>query len=162
MPSPITLVFDLAVPRRPGASDVGGNAKANAAGLPPPNPTTDLDATDWNQLGNLVVALAKTCPLLRLSVNQSGTTYSVGSFVSVSDNVVVGTFTLTRVTPGWVQITWPANTFPSAGANPSADVNGAVPGMISANPITNGVEVHIAGTSTTQASADLPFSICLW
>lgn len=159
MGSPTTLVFDLPVPRRPGLPDVGGAAKQNAAGLPPPNPTTDLDATDWNQVSALVVALAKTCPLLRLSVSQAGTNYAVGSFTTVSDNVSVGTFTLTRVTAGWVQVTWPANTFPNPNAQPEVDINGSVAGKASSNPITNGVEVHL---DSGAGSSDMPFSITLW
>lgn len=157
-----TLTYDLPVPARPGLLDVGGAAKQNAAGLPPPNPTTDLDATDWNQVSALVVALGKVCPVARISVNQSGTAYSVGSFTAAGDNVVIGNFTCTRQTIGWVQVTWPANTFPNAAAMPSADVNGPLAGFASANPITNGVEVHIAGTGSPSGSADLPFSICLW
>lgn len=161
MGSPTTPVYNLPVPRRPGLPDVGGAQKTNAAGLPPPNPTTDLDSTDWNQVSALVVALGKVCPVARISVNQSGTSYSVGSFTCAGDNVVIGSFTLARMTIGWVQVTWPANTFPNAAAQPTCDVNGALAGYGSANPITNGVEVHLAGTGG-GGSADLPFSITLW
>ena len=152
--APNASTFDLSPPRRPTANDFNGAAKIDDGNFQP-DPQTMPSAAEYNTLCLLHAALGKVAPVAVLSV-AGGVSPSITQFVCAGSLPVIGTFTVTRVSAGNVQITWPANTFPPSVAQPKAYLNGSTCGMITCSPITNGIQVYTFNTAGT--ATDLSFT----
>jgi hypothetical protein len=105
----------------------------------------------------LILALGRVMPVAVISV--AATTATVSSFGCAPSAVTTGTFTMTHPSGGVIEITWPANTFPTAVSKPMAALNNG-PGMIYAEAITNGVRVHTADSS--GSAVDLDFTVTIY
>lgn len=157
MASPNANTFDLSPPRRPGTNDFNGIAKYDDASFPP-DPTTMPNAAEWNTLEFLMLAVARVCPVVNLSVT-GGVTPSINAFPSVNSNVLIGTFTVVRNSVGNISITWPTNTFPPSACAPMAHLN-AGPGMIHAVVTANGVNIFTYNSA--GAATDLSFTVAVY
>lgn len=147
MAAPNKSTFDLTPPRRPGKTDFNDIQKQDDAKYPP-NIRTQPNAAEWNTMEWLLIALGRVMPVCLISVAAGAIT----QFSSAGSNVSLATFTPTLVSPGVVEITWPADTFPPAIANPVASLNASVAGMITTEAITNGVRIRTfnsSGVATT-------------
>jgi hypothetical protein len=178
MPAPNGSTFDgnpnastpVVVPYRPGAPDFNGIGLQDNPQYPP-NPLTMPTAALLNTWSALSVVFGRMIPVLRLSVT-GGTTPSISQFIAAPDYVggtlgsstptpiTLSTFTVTHVSTGKVQITWPAGTLPTATTQPSAHLNGVLSSgysaSVSATPITNGVEVD---TLLSGVYSDMSFTV---
>ena len=159
MPTPATLTFDIAPPRRPGISDVGGAQKEDDI-FEPPDPVEMPTAADDNQHQRLLVAYGAVVPVAVVTVHVSGVTPSVFKVSSASTLVVPATFTVTINGTGDTSVTAPANTFPPPVADGVASVVGATVGQAAVEQITNGWRVR--RTNATGAVSDLPFVLFIY
>lgn len=153
--SPNANTFELVPPRRPGAADFNGIAKIDVTASPP-DPQTQPNAYEWNTLEFLAIAAGKMIPVAILSVT-GGSSPVINAFTTASSLLVLGTFTITRVSAGVVQITWAAGTFPTAATQPKAHLNGTTAGMVTCENISNGVQVNTFNAS--GAVTDLSFTV---
>lgn len=155
-----TLTFDESPPRRPSIDDLGGGAKVNDEVLPP-DPVRNATAEDFNQITKQVEASQRTLQAAVLTVRiGGGGAHSVQQQGCQPSGKSTGTFTLTDNGVGDISITWPANTFPAALADPVASVTGATPAMIAAEKITNGVRVRTKDAA--NAPVDVPFVVTVF
>lgn len=105
-----TSPFDENPSRRPTVEDLGGGAKVD--GPVAPDPVTMLTATDMNAWGVVGAAVAGMMPLLLLRLTQSGGSYSLVGFRSVSSTMVAGNVTVTKNGTGDVTVSWTSTTLP--------------------------------------------------
>lgn len=155
MSSPTTCVFDLVPPNRPGINDVGGGQKVNDGTIS--DPAGMPDATEDNQKSNLIVRYGMVVPVEKITVHFAAGVPSINKASGVITLVVIATFTVTDNGVGDTSITWPANTFPPAIADPDAKLTGATVGMIACESIANGVRIRTK--DGTNVAADLPFNV---
>ena len=160
-----TCVFELATPRRPTISDVGGGAKQDDSAYPP-NPVTDPAAADYNQMSLLAVRAASVQPVALLSVHYATSAATITSLACVNTNVAASGFTLTQNGNGDVSITYPANAFPSAAAaDPDASLTGATPALIACETISSGARVRtsqmysLGGGHFSLIASGVPFNL---
>jgi hypothetical protein len=149
--TPDTCVFDLPVPRRPGLDDVGGGAKTNDPDLPLPNPVTMPTAEDENQAENLLVKYGAVIPVAIVTLHYTAGTPAVFKVASPIATVVPGIFTLTDTGVGNCLVAWPANTFPTAVADPVANATGATPGYGTVESLTNSARVRMTNAAGSLA-----------
>jgi hypothetical protein len=166
MPAPGQSTFDgnpkanppTTIGYRPGLSDFNG---ASCIDVPatPPSPPTQPTADCWNTCGNQHVSAGKMIAVANVAVNAGGSP-SVQSWATAANLIQTSPFTLTRVSAGVYQITWPPSTFPLTGW-PKAYLNtqSTSAGGISAFYITNGVQVN---TFLAGAAADANFNVDLY
>ncbi len=168
MPAPGASTFDgnpNATPPttagyRPGASDFNGAALKNL-GTNPPDPATMPTAELFNTYSLCMTSVGKMVPVAFISIN-AGASPTTAFWSTAANLIVVNPFTVTRNSVGNYSITWPANTFPAAAAQPHAQLNVVLSAnnyAIGAVNITNGVQV-----TTTQggALADLNFTVWIY
>lgn len=116
------------------------------------------NAAEWNTMEYLILAATRVMPVAVLSI-VGGTTPTLNAFPNAGTKLLSTDFTITRVSPGVVQITWPANSFPPSIASPMAGLNSG-PGMIHAANIANGVQVNTY--DQTGAAADHSFTVAVY
>jgi hypothetical protein len=157
MPTTV-CTFDETPPRRPGEDDFDGFDKVDDAAYPP-NPVTDPTAKGWVQGAQLVQRLAGLVPHTSLSMTTDvGLSASVVTHCSsLIASVTTSTFTATPDGFGsYVDVTWPAGTFPTAVRPPQAIPIGQPSDddpVVSAEAITNGVRVWMQnGAGSTLGS----------
>lgn len=109
--APNDNTFDLATPRRPGASDFNGIAKENATGTVA-DPQTDPSAEEWNTLCHVARAVGNVCALAILSI-AGGASPSVTSVLAPGTNLVPSDFTVTRNAAGDLTIAWAVGKLPT-------------------------------------------------
>ncbi len=156
MVAPNASTFDLTPPTRPGTQTFNGLAKEDDS-EDPPNPQTMPNAAEWNTMGWLLLALGRVMPVAIVSV--TGATATVSAFGAAPKNVVTGSFSMAHPATGVIEMTWAANTFPPAIAQPTASLNSG-PGMIWIEPMTNGVRIHTYDAA--GAAADLNFTATIY
>lgn len=105
--SPIYLTFDGdptngIVPYRPGVTDVGGCQKLDDQAFPPDDETMPA-AADFNQMGMLLVALAKVSGLVVMYVANSGTP-TITALRAAGSLLVTSDFTVTDQGTGDTEI----------------------------------------------------------
>jgi hypothetical protein len=118
---------------RPSLNDFNSAQKSNDPSAPPPNPTTDPSAEEYNELCFLAVALAQMVPSAEVYVLASSSP-SISSVVSPNDavNGNAAAFTLTRTAAGNYTITTTAGATalpaPPNGAPAKANIVGTLDG----------------------------------
>lgn len=147
--------WDLSPPQRPSTATFNGIAKSDRSDYPP-DPTTMPNAAEYNALCWLGVALGQMMANASISI-AGGATPAIQSLRSPCTTVVPGTFTVTHVGTGDVQISWPSGTFPAQIGPPKPYLNHSAAGQISAISGANSVTVLTADSSGTPA--DLPFTV---
>jgi hypothetical protein len=139
-------------PHRPSIEHLGGEAMEDYPGEPV-DPDHGLPANAENQRNQVAARLAALTPYLSFSVEFPSGPDVVDQQQARSSNA---TLTPNSTGTGVTEITWPANSFPPAVVKPKAYLN-AGPGMIWAEPISNGVRVHTYNSA--GAAADLAFTV---
>lgn len=98
--------FDLDPPVRPGVDAFNGIAKVNKGGKPVPDPSTMPSAEEWNTICHMLVATGRVVPSAVLRIQNTGAA-SILRALAAGGNVLPGTFTVTRVSAGYLQVKWP-------------------------------------------------------
>lgn len=135
------LTWDMSPAQRPSLDNMGGASLVDDA-VNPPDPEKMPTAASLNQVQNQCQALAKVAMAFAMDVVNNGTTASLARFTAAGTNIVNGTFTVSRISVGLVQITWAAGTFPVSVVNPHVQMTtdaawcAAIP-----IPISNGVQI---------------------
>lgn len=166
MPAPGQSTFDgnpnanppTTIGYRPGLSDFNGAACVDVpASLP--NPPSQPTAICWNTLCQQHVSVGKMMACANIAINAAASP-TVQSWATAANLIQTSPFTVTRVSAGVYQITWPANTFPLAGW-PKAYLNtqSASPATISTFYIANGVQVN---TFVGGSAADANFNVDIY
>lgn len=153
-----TLTFDESPPRRPALEDLGGGAKENDDVAP--DPVRDATAEDFNQMSKLLAALARVMPVAQLSVTLAAGVHVLERVSCAPSAPGLATFTLTDHGIGDISLTWPVGTFPPAVARHRAHVTGAVPALISAETLSDGVRVRT--WDAAGAPVDVTFDVELF
>lgn len=156
MTTPATCTFDIVPPRRPGIDDVGGAQKQDDI-LFPPDPVEMPTAADDNQHQRLLVAMGEMVAVAMITVRYAAGVPSINKVASPIAAVIAGTFTVVDNGVGDCSLTWAANTFPAAVADPFVNATGATIGKGSAEIIANGVRVRMANAA--GAAADINFVV---
>lgn len=147
-------------PYRPGLADVNGASLLDDAENPPDASSMPTSAL-LNTLSQLVITFGKMLPNAIFSVT-GGNPPVLNLWTAAPNAPTQSTWTITRVGAGNVQITWPAGTFPPAVTAPTVSLNitgGLVAThnySISAENITNGVQVT---TQYDGTRTDLSFTV---
>lgn len=142
-------------PHRPSVAQLGDDDKEDEPeGLP--DPRFGNTAAASNQRARVIAGESKVADRLRITVRLDGSSdHFVHSVSTPRTNFGTGDITLARPSTGVVELTWAADSFPPALTDPIAGINGASPGMASAEVIANGVRVHLSDGS----AANLPFTV---
>lgn len=167
MAAPAFLVFDggtdvsgTQLPRRPSTDDLGGDKKQDDNEFPPDD-VEHFTAAGWNQIVQVVAALAKTIAVCKLEIRfVTGAPY-VARASAPGTAIALGTFTVTDNSTGDTTITWPANTFPPAACSPTgltllSSSTAVLDGHV--EEVTNGVRVR---TKSAGAATDIPWTLVI-
>lgn len=155
--SPLDGSVALSVsPYRPTVADIGGAVFTNSL-TNPPDPSTDPNANDWNNIGKLAVAAANVSPWAVVSVTQSAGTYTKVGLVCLNSNVLIASVTLTKTGTGVVAVDLPTGSMPSSAIAPRAYSNTS---GVSATAVASahGAIVTLL-TSSTGAAAEGNFTL---
>jgi hypothetical protein len=168
-----TSVFDLAVPRRPTLTDVGGAAKENDPVAPPPDPVSMLTADDVNQWALLLQAIGRCVPLIMVFFSQSGGVYTCTKVISPRSALhdSQATFPFTKLGTGRLHFGTNLNTsLPSSTGEPVGwlDFGITQPGGVIASRINAGYDnVNSGGRlwvniDNGTSAEDRGFGVALW
>lgn len=150
MPAPNASTFDLATPMRPGLQTFNGIAKSDDENEVP-DPQTMPNAAEWNTIEWLLLSIGRVMGVAVISV--TGSTASINALGSAAKNVSAGTFTMAHPSAGVIEMTVPANTFPTPMCRPNVSLNSG-PGSCWAELMTGGVRVHTYDAAGTPADRD--------
>jgi hypothetical protein len=153
---------DTIGPSRPDADDFGGTAKENDPEYPP-DPTTQPDARDHNQIAWGLAGCCAVAPAaiveLRLTI---GGVFYVHNVWSVNPNVTPATFTVTHSDIGSVSLSWDAGTFPLGprpfGFTCNSDAALCIGRAWHSAPSAIGVRIV---RFSTGIGYDSPFTLCI-
>ena len=156
----------VTVPYRPGDDDFNGIALENDP-VEPPDPQTMPTAPLLNSHSAEIVKLRELIHSAAVSVIFSGGNPAIDSFTAgpsaFTQASPTATFSVARhgggAGAGDIDVTWPADSLPSAATKPSVSLNGTTPGIVCVSPITNGVRV--VAQDHTGTAADLPFTVII-
>jgi hypothetical protein len=144
-------------PYRPSEGDMGGTAKENDAKYVP-NPNTDPDAREWNQMVGQIAALANLIPAAIFDVRFAAGVPSIFAVYAMNPDLLASDVTVTDLGNGNVRLDVPSTKLPDArwaDARPQATGNNTGLAFRSAaQQIT--CEIRTAGTL-----ADVNF-IAIW
>lgn len=99
------------LPRRPSTDDLGGDEKVDDIDFPPDD-TEHPTAAGWNQLVRQVAALARGVASLKFEVQYEGNTPFLARLSGPRSALAAEQFSIIEVSPGVVDVNWPANFFP--------------------------------------------------
>jgi len=152
-------------PHRPGLEDFNGAAKSDDV-EDEPDPQTDPNAEEWNEMERCIVSLGQVSDVARVGVTADATP-SIAWYTTAATDITANPFTLTRTSAGRYSLTWAAGLFPMAGwprvhlhADPGAH-NLTATAIVNASPPggQNGVLIY---TNQDGAGADINFSVDLF
>lgn len=155
MSAPDTCVFDLTPPRRPGINDLGGAQKIDDGEIS--DPVGMPMAEEDNQQQEVLQRVAGISPVAIVSVHYAAGVPSINKLIAVSIGVTIPTFTVIDTATGDCSLTWAANTFPPAVADPEAAITGATVGMCACESIANGVRIRLKNSAGVDT--DLNFNV---
>lgn len=155
--------WDIDPARRPSLNDMGGASLEDDADNPP-DPEQDPTAASLNQMQSQCASLAKVALVCAIDITNDGATAAMARFTAPGNNVSSGTFATSRLSQGFVEILWPAGTFPtavcSALAQMTSDHAWAQPCV---TVVSNGVHVTTRDIGPGGAGfADGPFTLYLY
>jgi hypothetical protein len=132
--APEDYVYDLDTPRRPTEDDVDPySLDVTPAPLP-----RQLYANQMNQRGRCIVGIARVSPVAIITIDFASGAPFVAALTCCSEVVEIADLTVTDNGNGDTTITWAANTFPIAAAEPDAHV------------LTDGAWLHPVATAVTN------------
>ena len=166
-----TVVNASTANHRPSANtDFYGAAYQDRADNPP-NPATMPSAGVWNTLLLTLASIGAVAANANISITYSGGNPGIdsqGNAAGVTSGASAPAYTVIRTVGGAshgdIFIYWPTGALPASLTRPIAYLNGAAPGMISADRYTDGtnVGVRIVALNSSAAATDLPFTVSLY